>query len=57
MVLSVVVSWNSPVLVFSVPALQRSVLPSAGAMQAYSSVQIGAVETTAYEAEKEVVIV
>ena len=55
MVLSVVVSWNSPVLVFSVPALQRSVLPSAGAMQAYSIVQEAS--EALYEAEKEVVVV
>ena len=55
MVLSVVVSSNSPVLVFSVPALQRSVLPSTGAMQAYSIVQEAS--EALYEAEKEVVVV
>ena len=52
MVLSFVVSWNSPVLVFSVPALQRSVLPSVGAMQAYSSVQEAS--EALYEAVKRV---
>ena len=50
--MSAVLRLNSPVLVFSVPALHRSVLPSAGAMQAYSIVQEAS--EALYEAVKRV---
>ena len=48
-------SKNSPVLVFSVPALQRFGLPFDGGIQAYSIVQEAS--EALYEVEKEVVVV
>ena len=52
--MSVVLSWNSPVLVFSVPALQRSRLPSVGGIQAYTIEHEGS--EALYEAQTEVVL-
>ena len=50
--MSAVFRLNSPMLGFSVPALHRFVLPSAGAMQAYTTVQEAS--EALYEAVKRV---